>query len=441
MDDDRWEDDPVDEGSRRPRGRTGLAVGLALLVGIGVGVGGMYWAVSKKMLPVAAATGSGDAHEGDQGDRHSDGQEASTADHRGGHGGGNEGGHDNGKAPAATVELAPRQVAVAGVKSEPVEPRGLTKEIRAVGKLDFDEQRLATVSARIAGRVDKLYVNFTGIHVMQGEKLLDIYSPDLVSTQQEYLLALKNRDRVRESPLPEVLDGANSLVAASRRRLLLWGISEKQIAELEREGEGRIHMTVYSPATGTVIEKKVLEGKYVAAGEPLYVIADLATLWLFAEVYESELGLVRLGQPVEVTVPSYPGRAFQGRVSFINPVLEPQTRTAKVRVELPNRDGLLKPQMFAHATLRVPIGAAVLAVPASAVLDTGTKQYAWVERGPGQYERREIRLGAEVNGFYQVLGGLDKGERVVTAANFLIDSQAQLKAGGAAGGPGGHGGH
>ncbi|MGQ0669110.1 MAG: efflux RND transporter periplasmic adaptor subunit [Actinomycetota bacterium] len=339
------------------------------------------------------------------------------------------------------VDLSPRQVAVAGVQTQPVEPRGLTKEIRAVGKLEFNEKGLARVSARIAGRVDKLYVDFTGAHVVKGQKLLEIYSPELLSTQQEILLALKTRERVRESPLPEVLEGANSLLAAARRRLLLWGISEKQIAELELEGQARIHMTVYSPARGTVIEKQVIEGQYVATGDVLYKIADLSTIWLFAEVYESELGMVKVGLPVDITIPSYPGRAFSGRVSFINPVLEGQTRTAKVRVDLPNAHGLLKPQMFAQATLKVPIGAALLAVPTSSIVDTGANQYAWVETGPGQYERRQVRIGAEVNGFYPVVSGLTKGEKVVTAANFLVDSQAQLKAGAAAGGHGGHGGH
>jgi len=429
---DRQVNDKGDEESRIPK--RDLAVVLALVAGIGIGGGAMYWAATNELVHVVAMGTSGDGH-GGHGDRHGGGDE-------GGHRAGHEGGHgDEHAAPNAVVELPQRLVAAAGVKASPVEVRSLAREIRAVGMLDFDEKRMATVSARIAGRIDKLDVDFTGIHVTRGQKLLELYSPDLVSTQQEFLLALSYRERLRESPLQEVVEGADLLAAAARRRLALWGITDEQIAVLERERQPRIHMTVHSPLTGTVIEKKVLQGQYVAAGDAMYKIADLSSLWLIAEVYEAELAKVRIGQPVAVTVPSYPERVFSGRVAFINPVLDSHTRTAKVRVDLPNRGGLLKPQMFAQAKLKVPVGAKVLVVPRDAVLDAGDKQYAWVESSAGQYERRELKVGAEADGYYEVLSGLTKGEKVVTAANFLIDSQAQLKAGAAAGGHGGHGGH
>jgi len=341
----------------------------------------------------------------------------------------------------AEVGVGPDQLRLAGVKTFEVTPRSLTREIQAVGRIDYDEKRLAFVSARVAGRIDRLYVNFTGTTVERGQPLLELYSPDLVSAQQEYLLALTTLERISKSPQPEIVEGTRSLVEAARKRLLLWGITDEQIGELKNRREPRIHMTILSPITGTVIEKKALEGKYVAAGEPLYTIADLSSIWMLAEVYEYEMGLVRLDQEVEITTPTYSDRPFKGKISFINPSLEEKTRTVKVRADVPNPDGRLKPGMFVRARLVTPLGR-VLAVPTSAILDAGVHKFTYVEKGHSRghtiFERRAVRIGPEANGYYPVLAGLSPGEKVVTAANFLIDSQVQLEAGAAAGGHGGH---
>ena len=338
------------------------------------------------------------------------------------------------------IHLTAEEGERAGVRTSEVELRQLQKEIQTVGKIDYDEKRLAFVSARVAGRIDKLFVNFTGMIIRKGQPLLEIYSPDLVTTQQEYLLALTTLEKVQQSPRQEIIDGAKAMVEASKRRLLLWGITEEQIAELKERRQPLIHMTIYSPIAGTVIEKKAIEGKYVQIGDSLYTIADLSSVWMLADIYEYELSWVKLGQPVEVMTPSYPERPFKGRITFINPVMESETRTVKIRAEVPNPDGKLKPGMFVNAKVVAPTRP-MLVVPASAILDAGIRKFDWVEQGHGRYERREVKVGPTVNGYAPVLEGLSQGEKVVTAANFLIDSQAQLAAGASAGGHGEHGGH
>ncbi|MFN3467814.1 MAG: efflux RND transporter periplasmic adaptor subunit, partial [Candidatus Brocadiales bacterium] len=212
------------------------------------------------------------------------------------------------------VQFSPRQVKLAGVKKEPATYRSLTKEIYTVGRMVYDERKLAYATARIMGRVDKLFVDFTGTEVEQGAPLVWIYSPDLVSTQKEYLLALETVEKMRGSSTPEVVKGAESLLKASRDRLLLWGITEEQVEELTRAREVKTHMVVYSPITGTVIKKDVLVGQYVMEGAQMYTIADLSNLWMMADVYEFEMALVKLGQKVEITSPTYPGQAFVGMV-------------------------------------------------------------------------------------------------------------------------------
>jgi len=324
------------------------------------------------------------------------------------------------------------------VRTVEVKPLALNKEIHTVGKIEYDEKRLASVSARVAGRIDKLFVDFTGATVKKGQPLIELYSPDLVTSQQEYLLALNTLEQVQQSPRKEVIEGAKAMIEAAQRRLQLWGISEEQIARLEDERRPKIHMTILSPISGTVIEKKALEGKYVTVGEPLYSIAELANVWMLAEVYEYEMAWLRLGQEVEITTPSYPERPFRGKVSFIYPSLEEKTRTIKVRADIPNPDGRLKPGMFVNARLVSPMAKPVLAIPTSAILDAGIRKLAWVEQEHGRYERREVKVGPEVSGYYPVLAGLSAGDKVVTSANFLIDSQAQLSAGAATGGHGGH---
>ena len=254
-----------------------------------------------------------------------------------------------------TVTLSSYAEKLAGVRTEEVTYRRLVKEIVTAGKIDYDERKVAHVAARVGGRIDKLHVDFTGIRVKKGEPLASIYSPQLVSTQEEYLLALETLHKLRNSHLPEVVKNAKSLVESTRKRLLLWGIPEREIQRLGQEQKASIHMTIYSPIDGTVVEKSVLEGKYVKEGDHLYTVAELSHLWMFADVYEYEMSWIRLGQEVEVATPAYPGETFIGRIAFVDPVLRPETRSVRIRADFANPHGKLKPEMFVSARIRIPL--------------------------------------------------------------------------------------
>ncbi|HWQ70487.1 MAG TPA: efflux RND transporter periplasmic adaptor subunit, partial [Patescibacteria group bacterium] len=259
------------------------------------------------------------------------------------------------------------------------------------------------------------------------QPLLTIYSPDLVSTQEEHLQALRARETLAKSHFADIVSGAETLVNASRRRLQYWDISDEEIADLERTGTPRKSMTIYSPINGVVIEKMAVRGKKVMPGENLYKVADLSTVWVQGEIYEYEVPLVKLGQSASVTLASYPGELFHGKVSYIYPVLTEKTRTVKVRFELLNtKDWKLKPQMYANVALKIPFGKR-LAVPDEALLDSGTQQLVFIDKGQGTFEPRDVKVGARADGYVEILSGLSAGERVVTSANFLIDSESQLK--------------
>ncbi|MBV6519504.1 MAG: hypothetical protein DCC43_02975 [Candidatus Brocadia sp.] len=255
----------------------------------------------------------------------------------------------------ATVELSERARKLAQVKTDTIGFRSLTKDIYTVGIIEYDERLRASVAAWIPGRIDKLFVDFTGTQVIQGESMVWIYSPELVSTQEEYLLALETLEKVRQSPLDEVVNGAKSLIEASKRRLLWWGVTEKQIEALTKDKKVKQHTIVYAPISGIVIEKKALEGQYVMQGEMLYTVADLSNIWMKANIYEYEMAWVRVGQEVEVTTPAYPGEAFIGRISFIEPFLDDKTRSVKIRCDIPNQQFKLKPAMYVNARIRIPI--------------------------------------------------------------------------------------
>jgi RND family efflux transporter MFP subunit len=347
-----------------------------------------------------------------------------------------------------TITLSSYGQNLAGVKTEEVMYRSLTKEILTVGRIDYDERKVAHVAAWVGGRIDQLYVDFTGLEVKKGEPLALIYSPQLVSTQEEYLLALETLAMVRDSQIPEVVANAKSLVESSKRRLSLWGIPEKEIQRLEQERKANIHMTIYSPINGTVVEKSVLEGKYVKEGDHLYTVAELSNLWMFADIYEYEMSWIRLGQEVEVTTIAYPGETFTGKITFIDPVLHPQTRSVRIRADFANPHGKLKPEMFVNARLEIGMtkrqfpelaglfkthGGAksdgeelVLAIPSSSLLDTGKRKVVYVDKGDGNYEIREVEIGPQAGEYYPLLEGVQEREKVVVKANFLIDSQTQL---------------
>ncbi len=356
---------------------------------------------------------------------------------------GEHAGHEVSPAPAAQseqkaageMEMAPGAVMVSperqqliGLKTGLVGYRSIERTIRTVGVVEFDERRLADVNIKIDGWIESLLVNFTGELVEKGQPLLTIYSPDLVSTQEEYLQALRAKETLTKSRFPDIASGADTLVNASKRRLQYWDISDEEIATLERTRTPRKTLTLYSPIDGVVIEKMVFRGKKVMPGENLYKVADLSTVWVQGEIYEYEVPAVKLGQQATITLASYPGEVFRGKVSYIYPVLQEKTRTVKVRFEFPNtKDWKLKPQMYANVELKIPLGKR-LVVPDEAILDTGTKQLVFIDKGQGTFEPRDVKVGARVDGYTEVLAGLASGERVVTSANFLIDSESQLKA-------------
>jgi Cu(I)/Ag(I) efflux system membrane fusion protein len=330
-------------------------------------------------------------------------------------------------APGA-VMVSPERQQLIGLKTGVVGYRSIERTIRTVGVVEFDERRLADVNIKIEGWIESLLVNFTGEPVKKGQPLLTIYSPDLVSTQEEYLQALRAKETLTKSRFPDIASGADTLVNASKRRLQYWDISEEDIATLERTRTPRKSVTLYSPIDGVVIEKMAFRGKKVMPGESLYKVADLSTVWVQGEIYEYEVPAVKLGQQAAITLASYPGEVFRGKVTYINPVLQEKTRTVKVRFEFPNtKDWKLKPQMYANVELKIPLGKR-LVVPDEAVLDSGTRQLIFIDKGQGTFEPRDVKVGARVDGYTEILAGLSAGEKVVTSANFLIDSESQLKA-------------
>ncbi len=328
-----------------------------------------------------------------------------------------------------TVELSPEEQRVAGVQTVEVKRRDVAGTLMLAGRVEEAETALFTISARVGGRIDELYVAFTGQNVRKGQPIALIYSPEVVSAAEEYRLALESLERLGAEALPDAQAQARELVAASRRRLELWGLTPQQVREIEKSSEPSIHITIYAPGGGTVMERKVTEGQYVREGDPLYSVTDLSTVWVKADVYEPDLPLVRTGQTVEIQSDALPGTTLRGRVSFIEPTLNPQTRTTPVRIQVPNPGLSLRPGMYARVMAKPSMDRNVLAVPRTAVIDTGMKTLVYVAKGKGVFEGREVQLGPGGEEFYPVLAGLQEGERVVTQGSFLIDSQTRLTGG------------
>lgn len=325
------------------------------------------------------------------------------------------------------VSLSPEQRVTANVKTERVELDTHTGEIVTTGRVTFDERRIAQVTAYTAGRIERMFVNFTGDSVRRGEAVATIYSPDLFATQQEYLLAIQNRERMRRAGFANARSASDDLVESTRRRLNLFGMTAAQIAQLERTHKPIFATNIISPVSGVVTQKLAVVQQYVAQGQPLLEVADLSTVWVEADVYEQQLQSVKLGDRVEITVPAIPGRTFEGRVSFIVPVLAGETRTAKVRIELANPGLQLKPDMYANARILGAPAPPHIMVPASAVVDRGQKQFVWVETQPGTYEPREVRTGGRHGESIVIASGLHAGDNVVVEGGFLLDSEAQLR--------------
>lgn len=295
--------------------------------------------------------------------------------------------------------------------------------------MQYDQSRQAKVTAWIAGRIDKLHVNTVGSYVSKDKPVAEVYSPDLLATQQEYLLAIKSRDQLKNSPIPSISQNGDGLVASAKQRLMLFGVKESQIAELEKAGKPNIRLPIYTPLSGIVIEKMVQQGQYVNTGDALFNIADLSTVWVEVEVYENEFPNIHIGQQVEIRSQSFPGKPFTGRISFIYPFLDPKTRTVKARVEMPNPGMKLKPDMFVNAIIKIPLVSAIV-VPVTAVMDTGKRQVVWMESSPGMFEPRDVQVGQQTDDKIQILSGLKPGDKVAVSGGYLIDSESQLKGSG-----------
>jgi Cu(I)/Ag(I) efflux system membrane fusion protein len=328
--------------------------------------------------------------------------------------------------PDNMMVVSPERLQSIGVKFDLVAQRPLERQIRTVGRVEVDETRLAHVNIKIEGWIDELFVNYTGERVKKNQLLFTVYSPELVATQQEYLLALKSRRTLGRSEFQEVAAGAQSLLEAAQQRLRLWDIPDHQIEELARTGKVLKALHNHSPIHGTVINKVALVGMHVNPGDELYTIADLSHIWIIADIYEYELPLIKVGQTATVTLSYDPGTVLQGKVTFIYPTLDAQTRTAKVRFELDNPEEQLKPGMYANVELTIPLGTR-LVIPREAVLESGERQVIFIHHGGGALEWRTVKLGTRAGDWIEVLDGLKEGDHVVTSANFLIDSESRLK--------------
>jgi Cu(I)/Ag(I) efflux system membrane fusion protein len=333
-------------------------------------------------------------------------------------------------AETPTVEIPADRQSLIGMKSVAVAVRPLSRTIRTVGRVEYDERRFRTVNAKFEGWIEKLYVDYTGHPVKKGEPLADLYSPELLATQREYLQLLK----WSREPKPDaasvtdkmVARDAASLAAAARERLKLWDISEEQIRRIGETGEPIRTLTLYSPVDGHVVQKMAVQGMKVMPGEKLFDVADIESLWVVADIYEADLPLIRPGQEAVIVLAGSPGQAYRARIDFINPSLAGETRTAKARFTIPNPGEKIKPQMYTEIEIKIDLGRK-LTVSDDAVIDTGVRQIVYVDQKDGNFEPREVVLGARTEGFREVLRGLKAGEMVAASAAFLVDSEAQLR--------------
>jgi Cu(I)/Ag(I) efflux system membrane fusion protein len=326
------------------------------------------------------------------------------------------------------ISIDPVTVQNMGIRTAMVEEKELTRTIRTVGNVDYNEELLYTVNTKISGWIEKLYVENTGDPVKKGQPLLEIYSPELVSTQQEYLTALKNFQQLKDSPYPETRKGAEELLKSTKQRLLYWDISEGQIDQLEKSGEVKKTMILYSPANGVVTEKNVIEGTAVSMGSELYKIADLSTVWVLAKIYEYELPYIKIGQMAQIELSYFPGEVLSGKISYIYPYLNQGTRDVKVRIELPNPELKLKPDMYSSVTIASTLPGKSLVIPEEAVIHSGKREIVFVDAGGGKYSPREVVTGASGEGsVVEVKSGLMPDEMVVVSAQFMLDSESKTQ--------------
>jgi Cu(I)/Ag(I) efflux system membrane fusion protein len=310
------------------------------------------------------------------------------------------------------VTLSPTKQVLANVSTSTAMKISLEKEIRGVGKIAYAGQNFRQISTRFPGRIEKLYLTYEGQQIKKDDLVADVYSPEAISAQQEYLLAKQSN--------------SSDLLQQSKQKLILWGFTESQLNDLDESKTVRNTFTLYSPISGTVLKKNVQQQQYVSAGENLFDVADLSTVWIYADIYEYEIQGVKVGQMVEATSEAYPGDKFSGRITFVSPTVESSSRTVQIRAEMPNTNGELKLDMFVNATIRINLPETIV-VPITALLSTGTRQVVWVQKDPGIFEPRLVKIGERSNEYVQILDGIKEGETIVSSGGYLIDSESQMQ--------------
>lgn len=329
---------------------------------------------------------------------------------------------------ASMITIDPVTVQNMGVRTAEVTRQPFYRNIRTVGHVDYNENKLYDINVKFPGWIDRLYVAREGEPVRKGQALLKIYSPELVATQEEYLLAYKNAEKLRDSEIQTVSTSAQRLLRAAEKRLEYWDISDEQIQELQQSGQVQKTLTIYSPANGIVMHKIAVEGQYVKGGEKLFRIADLSTVWVLAHIFEYELPWIKLGQEVKMELPYIPGRQFKGKIDYIYPYLHAKTRDVRIRLVFENTTGELKPEMYANIVIESKLGDDVLVIPSEAVIRTGTRNLIFIDLGDGKFRPQEVVLGPEgENGLVQVDDGVYEGQQIVTSAQFLLDSESRLR--------------
>lgn len=431
-----------------------LVIGIALLVaGILLGGGSAYWYAAHKEAArekaAAAAAQQASAKSGDMGNmpgmdmskmpgmdmsgKQDQGKGAGSSQNMGNMPGMNMAGSSSDQtaemqnmAPGTVILDAATQQKI-GVTYATVRRARLERTISTVGLIQMDDEKISRVHVKVAGWIENVYLNYVGKLIKKGQPLFTLYSPDLVSTEQEYLIARKGQQYLSKTPYTDVSSGADSLLSATRDRLRLWDINDAQIHNLESSGKALRDMTLYSPISGFVMTRNAYEQTYVTPETDLYDIADLSTIWVYVDIFEYEAPFVHVGQTAQMQLSYFPGRTYRGKVTYIYPTLDPKTRTIKVRLEFPNPGYELKPDMYADVQLNVDYGTQTL-VPSEAVLNSGTRQVVFIAKPNGYFEPRDIKIGDQFDGQTVVLAGLKPGEKIVASGNFLIDSESRLGA-------------
>jgi len=325
------------------------------------------------------------------------------------------------------IKINPQVVQNIGVRTARAERVRMTKKIRTVGLVTYDETKLAKIQSKVEGWVEKLYIDYTGMSVKKDTILLELYSPDLVATQEEFLLALKYRDALRKGRQKTIVEGSESLLESTRRRLELFDVPAHQIRELEKTGKVKKTLHIHSPANGIVIRKNIIEGMFIKPGTTLYEIADLKNIWVNVDVYEYEIPYVKVGQKARMTLASFPGREFDGVITYIYPFMDAVSRTVKVRLEFDNTDMELKPDMYGDVVISAGVTKQIVAIPTEAVVRTGSRAMIFIDKGEGKFEPREVTIGLESGGKTEIISGVEPGESIVTSAQFLLDSESKLR--------------